>query len=176
MNNCLIPADGRRVLLEALVICLLALAVGLSLNFRLILNVFSGQSPAAAPGAEQAEPARTQPVPDAFPVPVALDELDQLLDAGALLVDARNVQAYRAGHPAGAVSLPYAGEKTALDAFLAEVPRDRPLITYCSGYGCPDSFDLGMLLIDAGYRDVMVYEGGYPEWRDAGKPVVKDGP
>jgi 3-mercaptopyruvate sulfurtransferase SseA len=28
-----------------------------------------------------------------------------------------------------------------------------------------------MLLLRAGYRDVRVFEGGLPQWRDAGLPV-----
>jgi rhodanese-related sulfurtransferase len=48
-------------------------------------------------------------------------------------------------------------------------------VTYCSGFGCPDSFDLGMRLIETGYRDVRVFEGGYPEWRDAGLAVAGEG-
>ena len=46
------------------------------------------------------------------------------------------------------------------------------LVVYCSGYGCPDSFDLAMRLLAAGYRDVLVFEGGFPAWQDAGLPVM----
>jgi rhodanese-related sulfurtransferase len=60
----------------------------------------------------------------------------------------------------------------ALPDFLAKVAKDQIIITYCSGFGCPDSFDLGMTLIDVGYLDVLVFEGGFPEWRDAGLPIA----
>jgi len=50
------------------------------------------------------------------------------------------------------------------------------LMLYCSGFGCPDSFDLGERLLAEGYLDVRVYEGGFPEWRDAGLPVEKETP
>ena len=50
------------------------------------------------------------------------------------------------------------------------------MILYCSGYGCPDSFDLGQILLEEGFRDVRVYEGGMPEWRDQGLPVEKGAP
>jgi rhodanese-related sulfurtransferase len=55
------------------------------------------------------------------------------------------------------------------------VPEDRPLITYCNGYGCPDSYDLAVLLLEAGYRRVWVFEGGFPAWRDAGLPAKRGG-
>ena len=38
----------RRILLEALILSALALTVGLSLNYRMVLNAFTGKSVAAA--------------------------------------------------------------------------------------------------------------------------------
>ena len=55
--------------------------------------------------------------------------------------------------------------KTAKDAFL---------VLYCSGFDCHDSKTLGDKLIQAGFRQVFVFEGGFPEWRDAGYPVDKE--
>ncbi len=49
--------------------------------------------------------------------------------------------------------------------------REQPLVVYCSGYDCHDSRDLATRLLAAGYRTVYVFEGGYPEWRDAGYPT-----
>ena len=63
-----------------------------------------------------------------------------------------------------------------LTEFKNQVPRETVLIAYCSGYGCPDSFDLGARLLAEGYHDVRVYEGGFPEWRDAHLPVEKGTP
>ena len=59
-----------------------------------------------------------------------------------------------------------------LPDFILRVAKDQTVIAYCSGFGCPDSFDLGVLLIESGYQDVRVFEGGYPEWRDAGLAVA----
>ena len=61
------------------------------------------------------------------------------------------------------------------DGRLAEFARRYPpttlLVVYCNGYDCHDSRDLGAKLMKAGYRSVYVFEGGYPEWRDAGYPT-----
>jgi rhodanese-related sulfurtransferase len=70
------------------------------------------------------------------------------------------------------LSLPLVDIDAFLPDFLARAAKDQVIITYCSGFGCPDSFDLGVLLIELGYQDVRVFEGGYPEWRDAGLPVA----
>ena len=159
----------RRLLLEAVVICAVAMAVGLSMNYRMVMNAFTGKT--VAP-----EPLRTTTVEvAAFPDPVELEEVRELIAAGALLVDARHGDEYRQAHLQGAVSLPLGELESLLEAFRKEVAADRVLITYCTGFGCPDSFDLGVLLLQAGYQQVRVFEGGFPEWRDAGLPVQGEG-
>jgi rhodanese-related sulfurtransferase len=166
----------RRIFLEALILCILSAAVGLSLNFKLIFNAFSGKSVSAPVTINTVLEAPTAEKPvtlNAFPVPVELDELDELIAAGALLVDSRNSVDFQEIHLAGAISLPYATLGDHLEDFKEQVSIDQTLVIYCSGYGCTDSFDLGVRLIQAGYSDVLVYEGGFPEWRDAGRPLER---
>ncbi|NOY13914.1 MAG: rhodanese-like domain-containing protein [Deltaproteobacteria bacterium] len=162
----------RRILLEALILCALSLTVGLSLNFQLVMKAFTGKTVVPVKGNPVTAGNRAATVVEQeFPIPVELDELDELLAAGALLVDARNLDAYRSGHLAGAVSLPLGKVAARLADFMRKVPKTRLLIVYCSGFGCPDSFDLGVRLLAAGYRQVRVFEGGFPQWRDAGRPL-----
>jgi rhodanese-related sulfurtransferase len=157
----------QQVLFEALLIAALGLLAGLAINHRLLLDAFSGRlvAPVAA----------VAPAEAGLPQPVLLAEVRELLAAGALPVDAREVALFADGHLPGAVSLPLAEVDLRLDDFVRQTAAGRTLVLYCNGYGCPDSFDLGMQLIAAGYRDVRVFEGGLPEWRDAGLPVVKEG-
>jgi rhodanese-related sulfurtransferase len=160
-------AELRRILLEAAVIVTLGVVIGLSLHYPLLFDAFSGDLRPA--------PATTGQV-SAYPQPVVAQEVERLLEEGGLAVDARSPEAFAAGHLAGARSLPLDEVEEMFDHFRREVPLDRPLILYCSGYGCPDSFDLGVLLLTAGYRQVYTYEGGFPEWRDGGRPVAKGAP
>ncbi|KIH76199.1 Rhodanese-related sulfurtransferase [Geoalkalibacter ferrihydriticus] len=159
--------EKLRIVFEAVIILSLGVVIGLSINYRLIFNAFSGKVVAPV----------VQHVPDqpvmAYPQPIGLAEVIAAREAGAVLVDARIFEVYRDGHIAGAISLPLADVEAHLEDFRARVAPDRQLILYCSGYGCPDSFDLGLRLIDEGYRDVWSYEGGMPEWRAAGLPVEK---
>jgi rhodanese-related sulfurtransferase len=153
--------EFRRILLEAAVLVTFGVVVGLSLHYPLIFEAFSGdlRSPA------------TTDTASSYPQPAGGQEVQLLLEQGALAVDARSPEAFAAGHLPGARSLPLTEVGELLDTFRREVATDRPLIVYCSGYGCPDSFDLGLLLLAAGYRQVYAYEGGLPEWRDAGRPL-----
>lgn len=155
----------RQILCEALLLAALGASIGLAVNHRLVSDAFAGRLAAPVPAAV----ATAAPLPQ----PVLLAEVRELASAGALLVDARDSALYADGHLAGAWSLPLGEVESRLADFRQRFAPDRTLVLYCNGYGCPDSFDLGVRLITAGYRDVRVFEGGFPEWRDAGLPVAK---
>lgn len=165
------PSDFRRILLEALVLLLLGSLLGLSVNYRLVINLLEGktvsQPPSGTSGSELLEN---------FPVPVDLAEFRELRDEGVVVIDARIPELYREGHIPGARSLPFAEVDDRLPGFRLDTPQDATIVAYCSGYGCPDSFDLALRLLEEGFEDVRVFEGGFPEWKDAGLPVDEDGP
>ncbi len=152
---------------DAILIALVGLLAGLAVNQRLVREAFTGKL-AVTPATERAaDPARPQPV--------LLAEVRELLAGGALAVDAREEGLYGDGHLPGARLLPLGALDERLEVFRQAVPAERTLVIYCNGYGCPDSFDLALRLAAAGYRDLRVFEGGFPEWRDAGLPVEKGG-
>lgn len=51
----------------------------------------------------------------------------RLVTAGAVLLDVRTPEEFRAGHIAGAINIPV----DALAARTSELPRDRPVVVYC---------------------------------------------
>lgn len=158
----------KRILMEACVLVSFGVLFGLMLNHQLVMDAFTGQlvSP------QTVEEAQIEPL---LPVPVLLEEVQQELAAGSIVVDARSPELFADGHIAGAISLPLVEAEDALSNFIAEVPKEKTIIVYCSGFGCPDSFDLAIMLMEAGYGDVRVFEGGFPEWRDAGLPIAGAG-
>ncbi len=173
MSSFHLDTTFKRILLEALILVTVALAIGLSVNYQMVMNAFNRKAiiqakpPVATP--DVAGPVVAQRLPN----PVELDEIEDMLAEGALLVDARNIDDYKAGHLEGAISLPLGEINTKIDSFRQRVNKEQALILYCNGFGCPDSFELGKILLAAGYQDVSVYEGGYPEWRDQGRAVGK---
>jgi rhodanese-related sulfurtransferase len=158
--------DLKRIALETCVLVAFGVLFGLTLNHQLGLDAFSGRLVPPQRPVVQAH------APVVLPTPVLVDDVQQATASGGLIVDARSPELYSAGHIEGAVSLPMVDIDSRLPSFLNDVAKDRLIITYCSGFGCPDSFDLGVRLIDSGYMNVQVFEGGYPEWRDAGLPVA----
>jgi rhodanese-related sulfurtransferase len=90
-------------------------------------------------------------------------------------LDAGFADVYAKGHVRGAWNLPVAS--AALDERLVEFevsvrPQpDTPLVVYCSGNGCPDSDHLATKLFQLGYRKILVYVDGFPDWVAKKRPV-----
>jgi rhodanese-related sulfurtransferase len=124
-------------------------------------------APEAAPDSD------LPPIPDlGRPVQMQLPMVRQFQEAGgAVLVDVRDREEYRAGHIAGALSLPY-DEAITDPARLERLdPGGKPIIVYCGGGTCETSMNMAFALIEAGKSRVLVYMGGFPEWQATGLPV-----
>ena len=155
-----------RLAVEMALLVALAAIVGGIWNFRLLMNAWSGKTTATAPA--------TGDTPMSLPLPLGLMQVKELFDKNeAVIVDARERNAYSTGHIKGAVSLPLSESATAIAEFGNSIPKKAILIVYCSGYACEDSIELGKRLIGAGYGTVYYFDGGFPAWRDAGYPVAK---
>jgi rhodanese-related sulfurtransferase len=156
----------KKLFFEMTLIILLAIAIGITWNFRLLRDAYTGKTSAttAAP--------IVSATPTAVLIPAGLAQVKELYEKKeAVFVDARESSVYSQGHIRGATSLPLAELDAALPGFTDKVPYETSLVIYCNGYGCHDSKDLGNKLIQKGYRQILIFEGGYPEWKDAGFPI-----
>lgn len=136
----------------------------------------------AKPPAPAPRPARPE-APDRFaPDPSAVIREIGEPDAAAAFgrripfLDARRTAEYREGHVPGAVSLPVweadlEARITQWEASAARAPKD-PIVIYCGG-GCEDSRLLAGKLVALGYRNLLLYPGGFPAWQEASRPVAK---
>ena len=158
--------ERKKLFLEVVIILLIAVSVGLVVNRRMLLDMGRGgpSSPVSTPVATSTTTYQ--------PVPASLIQVRELYEKNqAILVDARDTSAFASLHIRGAVSLPVAETELKLPEFRKRYPNSSLLVVYCSGYGCRDSRLLAEKLQQAGYVQVFVYEGGLPEWQDAGLPV-----
>ena len=106
-----------------------------------------------------------------------LAQAQALRDSGAPFLDARFPADYAAGHIPGARNIPPDMFADQVEALLADVPKDRPLVAYCHDPACPLGRDLAENLLMLGYTGVKVFTGGLAEWAAAGLPVaVGDAP
>jgi rhodanese-related sulfurtransferase/DNA-binding transcriptional ArsR family regulator len=95
------------------------------------------------------------------------DELAERLRAGDIVVlDVRPEPEFRAGHIAGALSIPVAE----LSRRLRHVPKAQQVVAYCRGPYCVYADDAVRTLRRHAYPAARL-EDGYPEWASAGLPV-----
>ncbi len=152
-------------LTEICLIVVVSAAAGIAWNRTLLTGAWRGELTQQAQAAPQGEE---------LPMPIGLVQVKELHDSKqAVIVDARSAASFAQGHIAGALTLPLEElRKTGPVGLKAKVPTSATVIAYCNGFSCHDSMDLGKLLMQAGYASVYVFEGGYPEWRDAGYPTA----
>ena len=154
---------------EICLILVVSAAAGVAWNRTLLTGAWRGESTQQAQAAREGEE---------LPMPIGLAQVKEMHDAGqAVIVDARSAASFAQGHIAGAIALPLEdARKDASRLSGAKLQKDATVIVYCNGFSCHDSMDLGKLLMHAGYASVYVYEGGFPEWRDAGYPTATGAP
>jgi rhodanese-related sulfurtransferase len=91
-------------------------------------------------------------------------------------LDARRTADFAEGHVPGAWSVPVweAQPEAAITAFEASAnPGSRdPIVLYCSGGGCEDARLLANRLVALGYRNLLLYAGGFPDWTAKARPVA----
>ena len=98
-------------------------------------------------------------------------ELAARLERGELVVlDVRPEAEYRAGHIAGARSVPIAE----LRRHLRALPKDADVVAYCLGPYCVYADDAVRELSRRGFRARRLIDG-FPEWKRAGLPVAAGG-
>ena len=101
---------------------------------------------------------------------ITKDEVEaEIGKAGLTIVDARYPGDYQTGHLPDAVSLPISASLTLRRQVIAEMPRGNKVIVYCQSEWCPWSHSIAADLALRGFRDVVVYPGGWEEWKKRGR-------
>lgn len=121
--------------------------------------------------------------PTSLPGAIVVDaaKAKSLMEAGAIMIDARVANEYAELHIKAAKNIPYKekSEKTiaydaTLDSFdLTQLPGNpnTPTIFACNGPECWKSYKAARAAIKAGYKHVYWLRGGLPEWQASGYPV-----
>jgi len=128
------------------------------------------KAPAEIPAAFALRPG--QPVRE-----IGSEEAAEARKAGIPFLDSRRSAEYELGHIAGAWSLPV--WENILENRLIEFEAkanplpEAPLVLYCSGGGCEDSHLLAARLFKLGYRNLLIYREGYPDWVAKGRLTAK---
>ena len=103
---------------------------------------------------------------------VTTEQAKELASRHACIVlDARPAADYKAGRIPGSVSLPYDNLEAELAHVQVLLSPAQPIMTYCSGKDCDESFLLTLHLRKAGFTNIVLYAGGFEQWTAAGLPV-----
>lgn len=99
------------------------------------------------------------------PSRVSVDQARALQADGALLLDVRSREEYRAGHAPGARNIPV----DRLAERLRELPSSKQILTICQSGG--RSARAAATLAAHGVKDIGDVRGGMSAWQRAGLPV-----
>lgn len=93
-----------------------------------------------------------------------------------VLVNVLSEDSFETEHIPGSTNIP-----ETRDDFVTAVrdlagSKDRPVVVYCASKDCTASPSAAKKLHDAGFTDVMDFEGGLAEWKLAGNTVESGEP
>jgi len=85
-----------------------------------------------------------------------------------IFLDVRDLEEYQESHIKGAKNIPL----IQLEDRLNELPKDIPIIVYCSGTGCDRGLWAAVILVGNGFREIYdMGGGGIVEWEEKRYPV-----
>ena len=67
-------------------------------------------------------------------------------------------------------------DQVAREVLTAGLPKDTPIVTYCSGPSCPNSGQAAAKLVTLGFTNVRAFEGGTEEWKASGRTIEQLAP
>lgn len=106
-----------------------------------------------------------------LPLATLADVQRMVREQSHVVLDARPVADYDKGHIPGALSLPQTELDTYYPQILPLLTPAQPLLVYCSGQECDESFLLSVYLREQGYTNVSLFVGGYLAWTAAVQPT-----
>jgi len=77
---------------------------------------------------------------------------------------------YKSGHVQGAVNIPPDNVEIVLNSIEGLLERASSVIVYCNGYLCGSSKTLADLIGKKYNPNVLIYSGGWPEWKSRRLP------
>lgn len=93
---------------------------------------------------------------------IDMKKAKELHTAGVPFYDSRPANLFSKGTIEGSINISATKFEEKKGVLLKDMTK--PVVSFCQGYSCVLSHELARKLFDLGYRNVLVYAGGYPEW------------
>jgi rhodanese-related sulfurtransferase len=101
---------------------------------------------------------------------ISLRQLHHLIATKtAVVIDARNPEAYEKGHVPSAINVPFLNMFDYIAA-LSSMPTDTLIIVYCEGINCELSSNLAASLKSMSFTRIFIYQDGIEGWQNANLP------
>ena len=84
----------------------------------------------------------------------------------AVIAEALPARYFEQGHLPKAINIPLDATDEMIMRALADASKT--VVTYCTGFTCPNSRKLAVRLELLGFKDVRAYEGGKEAWTQSG--------
>ncbi|MFT7005319.1 MAG: rhodanese-related sulfurtransferase [Sulfurimonas sp.] len=94
-------------------------------------------------------------------------------DKSVILFDARPAKLFKRGSIMNAMNINMMDKKD-FPSKIGLLPTDKnaKILSFCQGPKCKLSWKLAAKLKKVGYTNIVVYSGGFPEWKKKGQPVM----
>lgn len=102
---------------------------------------------------------------------VTAEEAKQLYDQDARFFDARDPRHYHKARIKGAYPVTFDQSKARWLAVELPKAKDEPIVFYCYGETCANSYEAALAVHENGYTNVYWFINGYGKWVDKGYPV-----
>lgn len=101
---------------------------------------------------------------------ITRDELLRILatEKNVKLIDALSAESYAKEHIKGAISIPLEKVREKAEKLLNKTDL---IITYCGSFECEASTKAAKILLSMGYPNVLDYEGGLKDYKEANLPL-----
>jgi len=90
-----------------------------------------------------------------------------------IVLDARTPEDFAEGHIPGAHLLFFYSMNEYYPKLEGSLQESPAILAYCGGISCDDSEFLANELFNMGYAPILVYKGGFEDWKNHQMPVKK---
>ena len=92
-------------------------------------------------------------------------------DDSALIINVLDEDHFQEEHIPGSINIPLSSDEFVQRVEQEAGTKDRKIVVYCASFECDASPKAARKLDEAGFSNVLDYEGGTKDWKEAGHDI-----